>query len=242
MDVITLDLGNSHPHFAHFKAGELHCVKSVSLLPVYLQEHAHLTFSFAQSTVGAKNEYVDKLHPTDFHQHFLAGQFLDMPVAYAPTLGEDRLYQSYYLYKNKLKAAASPILLVDAGTFLTCDLITSEGYQGGHIFPGVRNYFSLYQRGAQLHDYIPQEIVWGERPTELPHHSRDAILQAGRLHYEALFKEIRRAYPAQSIYLTGGEAPLFKGWLGEWGIEVQQEEHLIHHALYDLHHRLHGRN
>lgn len=157
-------------------------------------------------------------------------RFFDMEVHYTETLGDDRLLIGYYLFKQ-LKPAES-ILVIDAGTFLTLDLIDQQGFAGGYIFPGLSTFLSSYQRGVQL-------PVLQNQPhfelKDLPHSTEDAILGAAHIYLESILERIIKKTSPSRIVITGGSQDLIKNKIEKLNLpEVQFEtyHHLIHSSLF----------
>ena len=151
---------------------------------------------------------------------FEAHEFLGMPVNYSNTIGMDRLIGSFYCYQKYALDSEQKVAFIDAGTFLTVDLIGQNGLAGGYIFPGLELIRNTYQAGEQLH--IP-EIQPLLRPFELPHSTDQAIHSA----YSILIHSIVPLVKDQKVILTGGNA----NELAKLLPQAIQVEHLMHKAL-----------
>lgn len=156
--------------------------------------------------------------------------FFDMKVHYAETLGDDRLIASYGLFK-KLRPNEK-ILLIDAGTFITCDLITSDGFQGGYIFPGMSRFLKIYSDSAQLPLLSKDQLFKGD--DSLPHTTEDAILKATEIYLKAAIEKVIEETSPTRIVLSGGSAQeLIK--LISLKVPSEMDRHLIHEALSMIH-------
>ena len=95
---ITIDLGNTNPHMGTFCANKLTDIQPFSEDNIKSNEIPLLI-----SKVGSKDILKSKKIQNqilDFSGFFKHHSFLGMPVNYADTLGQDRLYLAYFIYKN----------------------------------------------------------------------------------------------------------------------------------------------
>jgi len=128
------------------------------------------------------------------------------------TLGYDRIAAA--VGANTLHPGKN-VLIIDAGTAVTYDIVTSGGaFMGGNISPGLEIRFrSLHKHTSRL------PLL--ERPAEDPplvgSSTREAIY-SGVLHgilfeMEGFIAAISQKYPALQVVLTGGDAKYFAGKL-----------------------------
>ena len=166
--IYTIDNGNSHPHVGIFKNETPERVVPLKDFKVDAEP-----FRAIISNVGPKltfgPEFEEKL--LDIKSLRDEKSFLDMPVNYTETLGMDRLCNAYFVFKNELEEGER-ILLIDAGTFITFDLITRNGFAGGFILPGSKVFLESYNRGENLPTYDKSELK-SEIP--LPTSTEEAI-------------------------------------------------------------------
>ncbi len=130
------------------------------------------------------------------------------------TLGADRLANMAGAWFSR----RYPMVVVDAGSAVTVDLMDEEGiYQGGLILPGPRLWLEGLAAGGEM---LPEVKLEGEIP--ILGKETDEALAAGavwglRAAMEGLILRLgplNRESP--SVILTGGAAPLIaEGWLGE---------------------------
>lgn len=119
------------------------------------------------------------------------------------TLGRDRIAAvagAYTMYPGR------DVLVIDAGTAVTYDLLTAEGcYVGGNIAPG------LWMRAKSLHDFterLPMVDVESELPVEMWGTSTDGAIRAGVVRgvvAEAAYYRSQLGDDAVVI-MTGGDA------------------------------------
>lgn len=233
--LITLDFGNSNPHAGLFQkaSGAWNLVKVVPLneLPIYLDQ-LQMTAnnsSVVVCEVKAREEEIQALQEKGFlvtrvKEYWKGNRFAGMPVNYAKTLGEDRLIEAFYCYK-KHKVAT---LLIDAGTFVTMDVVTENGFQGGYIIPGAKNYFEVYGKGEQLKS-VPVDLQFTHA---LPTDTAQAITESYGA-FSVLAKKLITDLSIKKIVITGGQSTLWESFFREEKdrFSVETDEHLIHRAL-----------
>ncbi|MCY4523993.1 MAG: type III pantothenate kinase [Halobacteriovoraceae bacterium] len=229
--ILTIDVGNTHPHGGLFDDGVLKAVYPEKQLGKLTRENY---FKTVICQVGKSDKLVRKFKEDalDLQRFKKQGFFLDMPVNYSLSLGDDRLYQAYYIFKKHVVEKGT-ILLIDSGTFTTMDIVDGKGFRGGHIFPGLSVFLDCYRRGHRLFDLKEHEITTSL--PELPENTKEAIVESCKLYYIALFERVIRQYSGiQYVVLTGGNGlfirNLLKNLNGNTAIEFAP--HLIHYALY----------
>ncbi|MDR1646337.1 MAG: type III pantothenate kinase [Tannerellaceae bacterium] len=127
------------------------------------------------------------------------------------TLGKDRLAATVgaaWLQPRK------DILIIDAGTAITYELLESSGiYHGGNISPGMTTRFkALHQFTGQLP--LVHEDEDDNKDIPLVGYSTLTALQAGVVRgiiYEmdGYINDLRRKYPGLLVFLTGGHSFYF---------------------------------
>lgn len=216
-DLQTIDQGNSHPHVGYYQAGELTNVSPLSNLGLISHQET------ISSSVTQKEEH----HPLDIL--WQGNVFCSMPVYYErDQLGSDRLYQAalaYHLYPGR------NILLIDAGTFMTIDTITEQGFMGGYIYPGIDTFLSSYQKGKLL-PTLSREYFPTKEAETLPSTTKEAILHASLLYIKSVLEHHCSSQEDTLVILTGGSSSSLAPYLQM----ASQEPHFIHHALYFLYH------
>ncbi len=128
------------------------------------------------------------------------------------TLGYDRIAAAvgaYTIYPKKT------VLVIDAGTAITYDLVTARGeYLGGNISPGLEIRFKSLHKFTNQLPYLERP---GGKPPLVGTSTREAI-QAGTVNgilfeIEGFISAIRRNHPKLKVVLTGGDAKYFEGKL-----------------------------
>lgn len=233
--LITLDFGNSHPHAGIFQknAGAWNLIKVVPLAELQLfltqlEMSAHNT-SIVLCEVKSREDEIQKLQEQGFlvtriKDYWRGQKFAGMPVDYAKTLGEDRLIEAWYAFKKE----KIPTLIIDAGTFVTMDIVNANGFQGGYIIPGTEAYFSTYGHGEQLKD-VTLKLHFTHT---LPKETAQAITESYSA-FAALARKLIQEQNIKKVILTGGLTSLWEGLIqNEEGVlVVEGHPHLIHWAL-----------
>jgi type III pantothenate kinase len=234
--LITIDFGNSHPHAGLFQKTDhqWQLIKTVAWkeLPILLNQ---LDFNPSNSSLvlSEVKSREDELLPliekgfllTRVKSYWKGSKFAGMPVHYGPTLGEDRLIEAFYLYKKD----KIPTLMIDAGTYVTMDVVTAAGFMGGFILPSQENYFETFKKGELLKNSTLAAVPG----SALPQDTTMAMAQ-GYSAFVALAKSLLIEHGIQKIIVTGGNG---SWWLkelqtGTSGIHVKEEKDLIHLALH----------
>jgi pantothenate kinase type III len=234
--LVTVDFGNTNPRAGLFQKlhGKWELIKTVP----WGELEKHLTelqmtpnnSSFVLSEVKAREEeLMPWLHKgfllTRVKDYWKGHRFAGMPVHYAASLGEDRLIQAFYLYKQK----KFPTLLIDAGTYVTMDVLGSQGLAGGYIIPGIKNYFSSFVQGEQLKSVILEP----DFSTDVPHETAHAMAHS-YLAFPTLALKLVQEDKLERIILSGGDSALWKNFFDKlnFSAAVQVESDLIHWALH----------
>lgn len=128
---------------------------------------------------------------------------IDMPTS----MGADRIAA---IVGAMCMMPHTPLLIIDAGTCVTYEVIDDEGYYaGGNIAPG------LQMRLASMHEHtalLPKVESQGEVP--LLGHSTDTCMRSGAvlgLQYEieGYINFWKGRFPALHVFLTGGDTKDF---------------------------------
>jgi len=229
--LITLDLGNSHPHAGFFEKinSEWKFVKSTPLEHLNLElRNLGLSPDNSQIVVSEVKSYPDVLTDlgkqgfliTTIKEYWRGNRFFGMPVQYTNSIGEDRLIQAFYTYKKK----KYPTLIIDAGTFTTIDVITDQGFQGGFIIPSFESYFSLFKNGENLKDI---EMILPQL-SDTPKSSETAMSEG----YSAFFylvENLSKKYQCEHLILTGGKYQLWENF--DFNLKKEINPFYIHESL-----------
>lgn len=216
----SFDIGNSHPHIGIFQDGNLQRVIPLN----EFEELPQVQFGCASIVGKTPPELTNLLAKLPALPKIENQLFFEMPVHYTTSLGQDRLVSAYHLFQN----IQEPTLLIDAGTFVTLDLIDPQGFRGGHILPGKKVLLESYGRAAQLPALNLDQIKleW----EQLPQSTEQAIANSVILLYRDFLESFLNRHKVKNIVLTGGSAQFFTPLLPKT-LNIQLEPHLIHYAL-----------
>lgn len=223
MKLITIDRGNTNITLGLHENGNL---KSVSpFTPDLLVPNTPTMISIVgKNDLNIPNQYPLKNFRTE-------SMFIDMPVNYSMTLGEDRLSTAYYAFKKSNQKT----IIIDAGTFLTVDIVNQNGFLGGYIFPGIRKTLGIYGQSAQL-PRLKNDLFFLESEG-LPQNTESAILAASKKIFQCSLENIIENESPDKIIITGGEAHLIRTTLNS-SIPIDSIPHLVHSGLSLIHQNL----
>ncbi len=214
---LTIDIGNTTTKLGVFNEDKLVCFQRCD---GYGTEHIksilgnyHITDSIVSSTKELTKELKHSLETTISNGMaeeksptvFLSYQ-TPIPITNLyespETLGMDRLAAVIGAYSIKPN---NDILVIDAGTAITYDLLTAAGeYVGGNISPGIEMRFKALNEFTSKLPLVSQE----ERETELGKDTRTAIrcgvIDGVKYEIEGYIRDFMTKYPTLLIFLTGG--------------------------------------
>lgn len=126
------------------------------------------------------------------------------------------------------------ILIIDAGTAITYDFLSSEGeFLGGNITPGKQMRFEILHSRAPRLPLIDEN---GEKPLtgyDTTTAIRGGVMKSIAYEMNGYIQDYQKIYPDLNVILTGGDAQLFEGEL--------EKEHILepHLVLKGLNRILH---
>lgn len=212
MKNFIVDVGNSSAKVALFDGDTLTeqlCISHEELPKTLVDKSQDTTISAAiiSSVVPLSNAVEEVLRALPYPCLRMSAH-LKMPfdIAYKTpeTLGPDRLAavaEAYAQYPER------NILVIDAGTAITYDVVTADGtYQGGQISPGINMRFKALNHFTGKLPLICKE---GERraignTTETA--IREGVLQGVDKEIEGYIHEYTKKHPDLLVFLTGGDA------------------------------------
>ena len=206
--LLTIDNDNSFPHIKLFEKEQLKSVLTLEKLnDEYKNRIENKNFNVVISNVGKSNPMFENLqqHTLNLNKYKKDGIFFDMPFDYTETIGDDRLFQAYYIYKTIIQAGKSErVLFIDAGTFTTLDIISNNGFKGGFIAPGMQTFLNCYDHGAYL-PVLNELNINTDKAIRIPHSTEDAILDSCLFFQKSFYKMFLEVYRDFDYFiLTGG--------------------------------------
>lgn len=224
--ILTVDIGNSHQEYALFNENETFVAKGdfQNIVEVIEKEKPSCTI-----VSSVDDNFLHNI-PTNYtlvRKYFSKNTFIDMPITYTQTIGDDRLASIYYLYKLNQQDK----VLVDSGTYTTLDFISSKGHLGGYIIPGEQILKLSFVHGKQLKEVkLPEQITLTK---ELPQNTSEAMAQGSQAGFLFPIKGLIKQNRVENIYLTGGNcekvAEFLKSSKDDFKLMLSKE--LLHRSL-----------
>ncbi|MCB9320845.1 MAG: type III pantothenate kinase [Lewinellaceae bacterium] len=209
MTELVLDIGNQR-----IKAGifQDNILKKVAIFPVGdVKEILNLGDQYSPVSVIMSSTSVLEQEMAKAWNKLSTVMILDhtlpLPIrndyATPKTLGKDRLAGAV---AAAAKFPGEPVLVVDAGTCVTYDLVDAENsFKGGYITPGLRMRFQA------MHDFTARlpRVEPAERINLYGRTTEDAMRSgttAGLVEeVRGLIRRFRRSFPGLHVILTGGD-------------------------------------
>lgn len=212
---LVVDIGNTAVKTAVFDGDELVERRTWASFEEVLQHHGRGAFAWLVCSVG-KFERPQEVPQPFFELTAQTPLPIELNYDTPHTLGVDRIAAAVGAWHQ---FAGQNVLVIDAGSCITYDLVTAAGiFEGGIISPGLRMRFRAM---AQFTSSLPDlSINWQKEVTDLPGKSTHACMTIGV--FEGMCKEIqgfiehfRKDYAPLTVVLTGGDAPFFESKLKE---------------------------
>lgn len=214
MTNLVLDIGNSSVKLAVFEEKEIiYQETSPAVNEAKLQELIQ-RFQIANSIVSTvKQEQADIssfLQENTQFIHFSHQTGLPIRNHYQSpeTLGLDRLSA---LMGAKKRFPQTDVLVIDAGTCITCDLLDRDAnYTGGSISPGIQMRFKALESFTGKLPFVPFEPNFDQLVGK---NTKDSILSGvvNGVIYEIMgfIEDYQQKYPDLRVLLCGGDAVFF---------------------------------
>ena len=216
---LYLDIGNSRLKAAAYQQATWHTIAGISVTDQDLHEKLkHICKPYHHITVASVRRVLQPGKLQEMLGIPVTGiTRFDIPadsIRYksVDTLGIDRYLACLGAWNvNRTTTEASSVIVSDAGTACTVDVMDREGvYLGGVIMPGLSMMIDALGSGADgLFD------VSADLPVHWPPDTTEAALQAGTAgSFLAAWQEhVKRhlnLYPDASVWITGGDAPFLE--------------------------------
>lgn len=217
---LVLDLGNTYGKIA--VCDDKRVIESATYEKISSREIAYfhtrykeLTGVIISSVVNYSREIIDYLG--NLYQICIElDQSTSIPLVNQyrtpDTLGYDRIAAAVGAYTIYPK---TNVLVIDAGTAITYDIVTSEGeFIGGNISPGLEIRFKSLNKYTNRLPHL-------DRPDDKPPlvgSSTKVAIQSGIVNgllfeMDGFIESISQEYPQLQVVLTGGDANYFVGKL-----------------------------
>ena len=233
---LTIDNGNTSVKVAFFIGTELVATnrfmrRDVRLLDRFISTYKPDSAIMCSTASSEASKRVEELIGQRCGRVLNLTHETSMPIRlgyHTPqTLGRDRIATAVGAWSI---AQGGDVLVIDAGTAITYDLVTADGcFVGGNIAPGLGLRFkSLHEHTGRL----PLVDAEGETPV-MGYDTLTAIRSGVMLgllgEIRSCIATLKQSHPGLTVFLTGGDGKLLHSRLGEEGIIYQ--EHLAAEGL-----------
>ncbi|MEN8227071.1 MAG: type III pantothenate kinase [Bacteroidota bacterium] len=217
---LVLDLGNSFGKIAVCDGNQV--IEAATYEKITSREIAYFHARYAglkgaiiSSVVNYSREIIDylsNLYSTCIELDHSTPIPLENKYRTPDTLGYDRIAAAVGAYTI---CPGKNVLVIDAGTAITYDIVTSKGeFLGGNISTGLEIRFKSLNKYTNRLPHLERP---NEKPPLLGSSTREAI-QSGIVNgllfeIDGFIDAIRQNYPKLKVVLTGGDAKYFVGKL-----------------------------
>ena len=210
----VIDIGNTLTKLALFQGREMVAFTSFEGVDVqHIRQFCQQNQVISNAIISTVKDYPVELDTFLSQQYKVVFFIHDTPIPVSnkyltpETLGKDRLAG---VIGARQLMPTTDVLVIDAGTAITYDLITAEGeYLGGSISPGIAiRYKALHTFTGRL----PLIDYYGNTP--LIGNDTGSAIQSGVLNgvlaeMEGIIGSYRLMYPGLKIIVTGGDHNYF---------------------------------
>jgi len=205
----SIDIGNSQVKIGLFKEDKLIKTENVasSAIIFYLQEHdvRNVVISTVKENSSVVTELV-KLYPNLLILKHETPVPLNIDYETPNTLGVDRVAAAI----GAINRFDGPLVVVDAGSCITCDLIDDKNvFRGGTISPG------LQMRLQAMHTFTAKlPLLKLTSPKQLVGRSTDDAMLSGVVNgsqqeITGLVGQYQKKYPDLKVIICGGDVIYF---------------------------------
>jgi len=211
---LCFDIGNTQTKLAVFKNNEIihyRTLEANNLLAVEQIIDEFQVNAAIISSVSESPELLIKNLKSKIDTLILLTDKTKLPIENCyetkDTLGKDRLAAvvgANYLYPG------TDLLVIDAGTAITYDLINKNGqYLGGNISLGIQIRFkalNYYTNRLPLLDATPESYIFGKNTTDA---IRAGVQNGIIFEVDGTIDHFKLHYPGLKVLFTGGDAKFF---------------------------------
>ena len=233
---LTIDNGNTSVKVAFFIGTELVATnrfmrRDVRLLDRFISTYKPDSAIMCSTASSEASQRVEELINQRCSRVMNLTHATPMPISLGyrtpQTLGRDRIATAVGAWSI---AQGGDVLVIDAGTAITYDLVTADGcFVGGNIAPGLGLRFkSLHEHTGWL------PLVDADGDTPVMGYDTQTAIRSGVLlgllgEIRSCIATLKMSHPGLTVFLTGGDGKLLHSRLGEEGVIYQ--EHLAAEGL-----------
>ena len=241
---LTIDNGNTSVKVAFFIGTQVVATnrfvrRDVRLLDRFISNYKPETAIVCSTASSAASQRIEQLVDSRCKQVIHLTHETPMPISLSyrtpHTLGRDRIATAVGAWTiAQQQGDASDVLVIDAGTAITYDLVTANGcFAGGNIGPGMALRFkSLHEHTGRL------PMVEPDGDTPVVGYDTETAIRSGVM--LGLIGEIRNyiadlkcSHPNLKVFITGGDGKLLHDRLA--GEQIIYNEHLAAEGLNRIH-------
>ena len=237
---LTIDNGNTSVKVAFFIGSQIAATnrfirRDARLLERFISTYKPDTAIICSTASNAASQRIEQLAEQRCRRVLHLTHETPMPIRLGyrtpQTLGRDRIATAVgaWCIAQRLDDA-SDVLIIDAGTAITYDLVTADGcFVGGNIAPGLSLRFkALHEHTGQLPLVEPDgnsPVVGYDTETAI----RSGVLLGLLGEIKSYIADLKLSHPNLMVFFTGGDGKRLHGLLGDENIIYH--EHLAAEGL-----------
>ena len=237
---LTIDNGNTSVKVAFFIGNQVVATnrfvrRDTRLLERFISTYKPNTAIVCSTASSAASQRIEQLTEQRCRRVLFLTHETPMPITlgyHTPeTLGRDRIATAVGAWSISQRLDEdNDVLVIDAGTAITYDLVTAKGcFVGGNIAPGLALRFkSLHEHTGRL----PMVQVDGDTPVvgyDTVTAIRSGVVLGMLGEIKNYIADIRLSHPNLTVFITGGDGKLLHERLGSK--DVIYYEHLAAEGL-----------
>ena len=237
---LTIDNGNTSVKVAFFIGTQVAATnrfirRDARLLERFISTYKPDSAIVCSTAAGGPSERIEQLAEQRCRRVLHLTHETPMPIRlgyHTPqTLGRDRIATAVGAWSIAQRLdKASDVLIIDAGTAITYDLVTADGcFIGGNIAPG------LTLRFKALHEHTGRlPLVQPDGDTPMVGYDTETAIRSGVIlglvgEVKSYIADIKLSHPNLMVFLTGGNGRLLLDRLADKSIIYS--EHLAAEGL-----------
>ena len=237
---LTIDNGNTSVKVAFFIGTQVVATnrfvrRDTRLLDRFISTYKPETAIVCSTAASAASQRIERLAEQRCTHVLHLSHETPLPITLGyrtpQTLGRDRIATAVGAWTIAQRLDnASDVLIIDAGTAITYDLVTASGcFVGGNIAPGMRLRFkSLHEHTGLL------PLVDADGDTPVVGYDTLTAIRSGVVHgimgeIKSYIADLKLSHPNLMVFLTGGDGKMIYSLLGD--DDVIYSEHLAAEGL-----------
>jgi type III pantothenate kinase len=237
---LTIDNGNTSVKVAFFIGTQVVATnrfmrRDVRLLDRFISTYKPESVIVCSTASSASSQRLDQLVEQRFQHVMRLTHETPMPIRLGystpQTLGRDRIATAMGAWSIAQRLDnACDVLVIDAGTAITYDLVTADGcFVGGNIAPGMGLRFKALHEHTGL---LP--LVAADGDTPVVGYDTETAIRSGVIHgllgeIKSYIADLKLSHPNLMVFLTGGDGKFIHTRLGQE--DVIYYEHLAAEGL-----------